>query len=173
MIGINTVISKYNVKKIPTIYEFVTKEIRPDSYICEVAEQRAKLYNLNLNITPKYENVLRFLIKKLKDQHDKNKTFNLKNKLRIEFYENLLSGKNIDCYCGFSSVNIMPNGDVWLCYVKKSNIGNLRKTNYNFEKIWLNKKAEKERERVKKCKYPCKLVNAFYTNFIFNKPFII
>ena len=40
-----------------------------------------------------------------------------------------------------------------------------------FAKTLISKKAEKEREKIKNCKYNCKLANAFYTNFLLNSPF--
>jgi MoaA/NifB/PqqE/SkfB family radical SAM enzyme len=48
-VGINTVISKYNISFFSEIYEFIQK-IKPDSYVVEIAENMAKLYNLNLEI---------------------------------------------------------------------------------------------------------------------------
>jgi radical SAM protein with 4Fe4S-binding SPASM domain len=165
-VGINTVISRYNINQIKELYEFVSEKLKPDSYICEVAENRAKLYNLDLNVTPNYRDVLNFLIREHRE--GKGEIPELIKNLRNDFYRYLISDNMLDCYAGYASVNIMPDGDVWLCYVKKSKIGNLREANFDFKKIWFSEKADKERNKIKNCKYKCKLVNAFYTSAMCN-----
>jgi len=165
-IGINTVISKYNINQIKELYKFVTKNLKPDSYVCEVAENRAKLYNLNLELTPNYDEVLNFLIRK--QRKVKGEISGMIKNLRNDFYRHLIDKKTLNCYAGYASANIMPNGDMWICYVKKSKIGNLRHATYDFKKIWYSKKADEERDKVKRCKYECKLVNAFYTGTMCN-----
>ena len=42
-IGIHTVISSYNVDSLPELCEFVQRELKPDSFITEIAEERVEL----------------------------------------------------------------------------------------------------------------------------------
>ena len=46
-LGIHTVISKFNVSQIPDIYRTV-RSLHPDSYVTEIAEERAELDNLGV-----------------------------------------------------------------------------------------------------------------------------
>lgn len=165
-IGINTVISKHNINHMKELYDFVTKNLKPDSYVCEVAENRARLHNLGLDLTPHYKEILKFFVRKLKK--GKNGVPELIKNLRINFYKHLIDEEALDCYAGYASANIQSKGDVWICDHKKNRIGNLRRTNYDFKKIWFSEKADEERSKVKKCKHKCKLVNAFYTSTMCN-----
>ncbi len=50
-IGIHTVISRFNVERIPDIYKSL-RTYQPDSYITEIAEERVELDTIGSNITP-------------------------------------------------------------------------------------------------------------------------
>ncbi len=52
-IGIHTVISRFNVKRIPEIYRHLIM-LKPDSYISEIAEEREELDTIGSNISPQY-----------------------------------------------------------------------------------------------------------------------
>jgi MoaA/NifB/PqqE/SkfB family radical SAM enzyme len=167
-VGFNTVISNLNIKKFPQIYEQLQR-LHPDSYICEMAENRANLGNLELRITPEddeYQRVLKFLISAFSNQRRKG-TSELVRRLRIQFYKYLVSNKKINNYEGIASAYIMSNGEVWLSCSKKFIAGNLRDVNYDFRKIWFSEKAERYR-KIMNSNYSTISVNAFYTNFICN-----
>jgi len=167
-VGFNTVISSLNVKNFQQIYEQI-QQLNPDSYICEVAENRAKLYNFDLQITPElndYQKALSFLISSLSNLKRKDAP-ELVRKLRIEFYRYLMSKQNISNYEGIASAYIMSNGEVWLSYSKRFVAGNLRDVNYDFKNIWFDEKAEQYR-KIMNTRYNTSAVNAFYTNFICN-----
>ncbi|MBW1855162.1 MAG: radical SAM protein, partial [Deltaproteobacteria bacterium] len=53
-IGIHTVISKFNVSRIPDIYRQL-QSLHPDSYITEIAEEREELNTIGSGITPEYD----------------------------------------------------------------------------------------------------------------------
>ena len=42
-LGVHTVISNFNIDEFETIYAFVRDELKPDSFISEVAEERVEL----------------------------------------------------------------------------------------------------------------------------------
>jgi len=168
-IGINTVISKHNVNHIQELYEFVRENIRPDSHIFELAENRSKLYNLKLKLSPKkknYKKAISFIISKLKEE-DKEGKLNLIKYLRIEYYNSLLTGKFPKGLEGIASAYIMSDGGIWASYSKKYIIVNLRDSEYDFNKIWFSEKGRKTRNIMNK-KYNTTLVNAFYTNVFSN-----
>jgi len=167
-VGFNTVISNLNVKNFQQIYEQI-QQLNPDSYICEVAENRAKLYNFDLQITPElndYQKALSFLISSLSNLKRKDAP-ELVRKLRIQFYRYLMSNQNVSNYEGIASAYIMSNGEVWLSYSKRFVAGNLRDVNYDFKNIWFDEKSEQYR-KIMNNGYSTSAVNAFYTNFICN-----
>jgi hypothetical protein len=51
VLGIHSVISTFNVKRFSEIYEGLV-QLEPDSYITEVAEERAELLTVGTGITP-------------------------------------------------------------------------------------------------------------------------
>lgn len=54
-LGIHTVISNYNVDSFAELCEFVQRELKPDSYITEIAEERVEIDTVGLGITPTAE----------------------------------------------------------------------------------------------------------------------
>jgi len=171
-IGIHTVISRFNVSRIPEIYSYLRK-YKPDSYITEIAEERKELDTIGANISPGYPDYVKavdFLIQKLKED-DFKRIGRITRAFRIEYYKmvkKLLKIKKqvIPCYAGFASVQIAPDGDVWMCCIEADSIGNLRDADYKFKKVWFSEKAAILRRRIKDGKCHCPLANASYTNML-------
>lgn len=165
-IGVNTVISKFNIDKLDEIHAFVKNELKPDSFIAEVAENRSNLYNESDDIrSVSYDTALRILMSQNSDS--KKLTPVIVKLARDVFYKALMSRKPHRCFAGFASACIMPKGDVWLSCVKSSSIGNLKDANYDFRSMWFSEKANAMREEFKKpCN--CMLANAHYTNLMCN-----
>lgn len=167
IVGINTVISRHNVVDFPKIYSYIKNNFNPDSYVCEIAENRAKLYNMKLKITPEkneYHKALLFLINSLEKDREKNIS-DIVRSLRIEFYKFLMKRYPLKNFEGIASAYIMHNGDIWVSYSKPYVIDNLRGVGYDFRKFWFNYKANHFRKKMEK-NYQNMLANAFYTNFI-------
>jgi len=173
-IGIHTVISKFNVTRIPEIYRHL-RTLNPASYITEIAEEREELNTVGTGISPDYHdyaNAIDFLSKELAQDHF-NRVGKITRAFRIEYYQmvkRILEERRqvIPCYAGFASAQIAPNGDVWMCCMKAESIGNLRDVSYDFKKIWFSQKAEIFRECIKKGRCYCPLANASYTNMLHN-----
>ncbi|MFX1538264.1 MAG: radical SAM protein [Promethearchaeota archaeon] len=173
-LGIHTVISAFNVHEIPQIYEQL-KELKPDSYITEIAEERVELGTVGEKITPPledYSKAVDYLLEEIKRQDFKGLS-KLTRAFRLEYYnlvkETLKERKQvIPCYAGFASAQIAPEGDVWACCIKAEPIGNLRKFNYDFRKIWFNQKADNMRKSIIAGNCYCPLANASYTNIVCN-----
>jgi len=173
-IGIHTVISRFNVSRIPDIYKHLLT-LKPDSYITEIAEEREELDTLGSDITPEYqnyENAIDFLIKKLKADSF-NKIGRITRAFRIEYYKMvkkiLIEHRQIiPCYSGFASAQIAPDGDVWFCCIKAESIGNLRDVGYDYKNIWHSENAKELRKSIKKGECCCPLANSSYTNMLHN-----
>lgn len=171
-VGIHTVISRFNVNRIPAIYNRLIK-YGPDSYITEMAEERVELDTIGAGISPMpaaYGKAVDFLIEELKRNNYK-KIGKITRAFRIEYYKmvkNILKTKSqaIPCYSGIASAQIAPDGDVWGCCVKAEPIGNLRTAGYDLKKIWLSEEAKSLRHKIKSEKCFCPLANASYTNML-------
>jgi len=171
-VGIHTVISRFNVSRIPAIYEQL-KDLRPDSYITEIAEERNELETIGTDITPSVEEygaAVDFLTRHLQ-KGSLNRVGKLTRAFRMEYYQmvkNILKEKRqiIPCYAGIASGQIAPDGDVWMCCVKAESAGNLRDNEYNLRKIWYSENARAMRTRIKNGKCYCPLANASYTNML-------
>jgi len=173
-VGIHTVISRYNVDRIPEIYEGL-RSLNPDSYITEIAEEREELCTMGSNITPSVETYSRavdYLTDRLRHEHFSG-VGRITRALRVEYYRMVITvlGEHrqiIPCYAGFASTQIAPDGDVWMCCVKAQPIGSLRDSNYDLKNIWFSEKANAMRMSIRNGECYCPLANASYTNMLHN-----
>lgn len=178
-LGIHSVISNFNVNDFENVYNGLIK-LKPDSYITEIAEERVELDTIGAGITPnydKYSKAINFLIDEMKKRPPK-KVAKIAWAFRLQYYEIVkkwLKEKKqiIPCYAGWLSVQIAPNGDVWPCCIRANAMGNLRKANYNFKKIWFSEKTDKIRESIKNKECNCPLANAHYTNMLEHFPTLV
>ncbi len=173
-VGIHTVISRFDVARIPVISEHL-RSLEPDSYITEIAEERGELGTIGADITPAgrdYAAAVDFLSKQMK-YGSYNKVGRLTRAFRREYYQivkRVLKEKRqiIPCYAGVASGQIAQNGDVWMCCVKAESAGNLKDFEYNFRKVWFSEEAQIMRASIKEGACYCPLANASYTNMLHN-----
>lgn len=180
-IGVHSVVSKFNVNRLLDIYDYVEKELEPDSYICEIAEHRSELFNVKDNITPdvaSYENVILRLCQKIKEDYlNKSGVPKLIQAFRLEYYNLVIKELKqkrqvLPCYAGFASCQISPYGDVWPCCILayEASMGNLRENDYKFKKLWRSKKASEVRKKIKAGFCYCPMANVHYTNMLCHIP---
>lgn len=171
-LGIHTVISRYNVHEIPTIYNYF-KEKHPDSYITEIAEERVELDTIGAGISPspdEYEKAINFLID-ASAQEKYSGISGITQAFRMDYYNHvkMVLRKHqqvLPCYAGFASAHIAPDGDVWTCCIRADPIGNLRDVDYDFKKLWDNDRVRSQRVSIKNRECYCPLANAHYTNML-------
>lgn len=171
-LGIGTVISKFNSGDFGDILDLI-EELRPDSFVCEIAEERVELGTVGLDITPslkEYERILNLLLFRIK-RREFSGIPRLTQAFRLVYYdlskEIILKKKQvIPCYAAFSSAQITPSGEVWACCVKAFSLGDLRKVGYDFKKVWFSEEAEAVRKKIKGRVCYCPLANASYTNIL-------
>jgi MoaA/NifB/PqqE/SkfB family radical SAM enzyme len=171
-VGIHTVISKFNVTQIPDIYRSI-RALHPDSYVTEIAEERVELDNLGFDITPEvgdYADAVDFLARALRKDRF-NRIGRVTRALRLEYYalvKRILQERHqiIPCYAGIASAQIAPNGDIWTCCVRAEPLGNLRETNYDFDKLWTSERANILRQKIRRGECYCPLANVSYTNML-------
>jgi MoaA/NifB/PqqE/SkfB family radical SAM enzyme len=175
-IGIHTVISCYNVDKFVSIANTIM-ELKPDTYITEIAEERAELGTIGEKITPdliSYKSAVDFLIHRIKQQKCSGMN-KITQAFRIEYYQmvkqiQLYKTQIIPCFAGIASVQISPEGEVWSCCIKAKSMGNLREN--SLKAIWWNKEFKVERKSIAKKECYCPLANAAYTNMLLHFPTI-
>jgi MoaA/NifB/PqqE/SkfB family radical SAM enzyme len=176
-LGIHTVVSVQNVERIPEIYEYVRRELRPDSFITEIAEERVELSTMGEPITPdaaSYARAVDFLIDRMREERHEGIS-RITQSFRVRYYElvkRFLESRRqiIPCYAGVASAQIAPDGDVWFCCVKAEPVGNLREAGYDFRTIWFGEKARAARKVVSDGGCACPLANASYTNMLMHLP---
>jgi MoaA/NifB/PqqE/SkfB family radical SAM enzyme len=174
-IGIHTVISKFNVDNFREVAGTLI-DMKPDSYITEIAENRVELGTENADISPpypKYAQAIDYLLFTIKNRSFKGMN-RITQALRIEYYnlvKKIIREQKavIKCYAGILTMQIAPNGDVWPCCMLAKEMGNLKDYNYNFKKLWSKNQAlQKERQRIRQEKCFCPMANASYTNMLMN-----
>lgn len=171
-VGIHTVISRFNVERIPAIYEEL-RQLEPDSYITEIAEERVELGTIGREITPSLEQYARavgYLSEQLQRQRFSGVS-TVTQAFRLEYYRlvtKILAARTqvIPCYAGILSAQIAPQGDVWPCCVRADVMGNLRENHYNFRAIWHSAAANRIRKSIRNKACFCPLANASYTNML-------
>lgn len=176
-LGVHTVISNFNVDEFENIYSFVHNELKPDSFISEIAEERVELDTVGMGITPsinKYQPV----IDKLQDDNRKahfTGVSRITQSFRDRYYDivkkTLVEKRQIiPCLAGIASAQIAPNGDVWTCCIRAESVGNLRDHNYDFHATWTTPKADELRRSIKAGECYCPLANVSYTNMLCHTP---
>jgi MoaA/NifB/PqqE/SkfB family radical SAM enzyme len=176
-LGVHTVISNFNVDEFENIYQFVRDELKPDSFISEIAEERVELDTVGMGITPplqKYQPVIERLQEGIR-KAEFNGVSRITQAFRDRYYDivkRTLVEKHqvIPCLAGVASAQIAPNGDVWTCCIRAEAVGNLREHNYDFRSVWTTTKADELRRSIKAGECYCPLANASYTNMLCHIP---
>src|SRR5438477_5581703 len=176
-LGVHTVISNFNIHTFPELCEYVSRELQPDSFITEIAEERVELDTVGLGITPsaeRYTVAIDTLLESLRDQRLTG-VAEVTQAFRRRYYELVKrtlreQRQVIPCMAGVASAQIAPNGDVWTCCVRAQSMGNLREHDYDFGSVWRTGKANELRRSIKAGECYCPLANAAYTNMLTHAP---
>src|SRR5256714_355016 len=179
-LGVHTVISSFNVDSFAALCAFVQRELKPDSYITEIAEERVELDTVGLAITPpaeKYSVAIDTLLASLRAQRLSGLS-QVTQAFRRQYYELVKrtlreQRQVIPCLAGIASAQIAPNGDVWTCCVRAESMGNLRAHDYDFARVWRTAKASELRRSIKAGECYCPLANAAYTNMLTHGPTLL
>lgn len=172
-IGIHTVISQHNVDDVIPLMQHVREELRPDSFITEVAEERVELDTIGLDITPtaeKYRHIADQLIEDI-DNETAAGVAGIAQAFRRHYYQTTVrtlteQRQVLPCSAGVNSGHIAPNGDVWTCCIRAEPIGNLRETDYDLRPIWSGERADELRGSIRRGECHCPLANAAYSSML-------
>ena len=172
-IGVHSVISNFNIDHFPVLHDFVVNEMKPDSFISEIAEERVELGTIGTGITPKrdaYANAVDRLIDSSAEHAHEGRS-KVIQAFRRKYYDLVKrylerEAQAVPCYAGWASTHIAPNGDVWTCAVRAEPIANLRDHDYDFKRIWFGNEASPLRRSIKRGECACPLANAAYTSML-------
>jgi MoaA/NifB/PqqE/SkfB family radical SAM enzyme len=172
VVGIHSVISVFNVRRFPEIHDALAA-LGPDSYITEVAEERAELQTLGSGITPAprdYAAAVDFLTSRMKAS-PRAGFASIIDAFRMEYYrlaKRILQERRqvIPCYAGLTSCHVAADGDLWGCCTRAEPLGNLREAGYDFARLWQGRPAAAFRRSVKNKECECPLANVSYTNIL-------
>ncbi len=178
VLGVHTVVSKFNVDRIPDIEREARAIFRPDSYIAEVAENRVELGTMHKDIAPDpaaFRRAVEHLCTAIRARRSTHPVARLVESLRLEYYERaarILEEQRqvIDCYAGRASAQLAPDGHVWGCCVRAESLGNVRDHGYDFRAVWRGDAAARFRDSVRAHECACPLANASYTNLLLDVP---
>lgn len=174
VLGVHSVVSRFNVARIPEIEREARAIFRPDSYITEFAENRVELGTMTKDISPSAEDyriAASHLQASIRSQWSLHPVARLVQALRHEYYDlaaQIVAEKRqvVDCYAGWASAQIAPDGHVWGCCTRAESMGNLRDVGYDFKAIWFGPEANAFRDSVRRKECACPLANASYTNLL-------
>ncbi len=173
-LGINTVISRYNIDGIPDLIKYVGT-MEPDTHIFEPAQQRKELRVNTLDLEPpldKYTKLLP-LLSEAGQPGNNNRFTQAIGSFRREYYRLSLkimkrSEQVIPCFAGIVSAHISPGGNVWPCCTLASPMGNLRDNRYRFDRVWDSREASQIRKYIRARRCYCAMANASYSNIAMN-----
>jgi MoaA/NifB/PqqE/SkfB family radical SAM enzyme len=172
-VGVHSVISNFNIDHFPTLHDFVVNELKPDSFISEIAEERVELGTIGTGITPgrgAYADAVDRLIESSAENAHQGRS-QVIQAFRRKYYDLVkryleTQGQAVPCHAGWASAHIAPNGDVWTCAVRAEPIANLRDHGYDFKRIWFGSEASPLRKSIRRGECACPLANAAYTSML-------
>jgi MoaA/NifB/PqqE/SkfB family radical SAM enzyme len=156
-VSINTVIMPENEKELSSIADYARTNLHLDMHSFEFMRGKP---------SPAFPDLMNFqsisdsfsTARKTIDYYDYKKGWRGRLLKKAKLYEHDLlvktmrdRRKQIDCYAGRMSVTMNPYGDVFACELVNDSIGNIRDYDYDFEKLWLSKKAQEIKHKLKDC----------------------
>ncbi|HEX9097361.1 MAG TPA: radical SAM protein [Candidatus Dormibacteraeota bacterium] len=179
-LGVHSVISTFSIDTFAELCEYVQRELKPDSFITEIAEERVELDTVGCGITPtveQYTVAIDTLLESMREQRLSG-IAEVTQAFRRQYYEIVKrtlreQRQVIPCMAGVASAQIAPNGDVWTCCVRAQSMGNLREHNYDFGTVWRTGRANELRRSIKAGECYCPLANAAYTNMLVHEPTVM
>ena len=178
VLTVHTVISKFNIARFYDIYHGL-QPLEPDSYITEVAEERAELSTLGWEITPlaeEYAPIADFLSQQARRQPVKGLA-RVTQAFRAQYYQLakkvlFTNEQEIPCHAGWASAHIAPNGDIWSCCIRAESVANLRETDYDLRPIWFEHVGglREMRASISAGECACPMANANYANMLLHPP---
>jgi MoaA/NifB/PqqE/SkfB family radical SAM enzyme len=175
-VGVQTTISKFNVRKVKDLFCFFSGRDIPVFFTFAV---NGDVYrNRGLNVSPKGNKklfeILDFIENNIEGKDLKSFLSKIYLKLSKKFFLQKKGETVVPCYASYSSLTINAFMDVRACDPYSSVIGNLRENNYNILNILKSKRCKEIRERINNKKCPgCWISCEAYPTILQNFPHAI
>jgi len=169
-IGIHTLISRFNLNEISSIYDRFLPLDHIDSMGCSIAEERHELGTTGESIAPSKDEtreILDMLTSRISPHKKLNRTL---KSLRVGYYDFLkkwitCGRQPMSCFAARSSCQITADGNVVSCgarWTEEGLIGNLREVDYDFRKIWYSPQADRVRSSIRQGACSCPQLHVYY-----------
>lgn len=173
-LGVNTVLSRFNVERADEIFDYVLSVVRPDSYVVELAQIRPEYHNQDDVIAPDPALASRaidsFLAKS--DKHARRGVSRLVEAFRQKYYADvkreLRSPVGHECYSAFATCSVTAHGQVWSNTQRADPMGDLRDFDLDFRALWRSREAEAARAKIRAERCHCETSNVAYSNTLMN-----
>lgn len=175
-VGVGTVISSMNIDHLPEIIDRA-EAFEVDTYISEVAEERAEMRNVSSGITPTAARYRAAIRRFQSDTFQRVKEARglelLTQGIRHIYYDitaEWLETREqvLPCFAGISNAHISAYGELWPCAIlaDSRSLGNLKDNGYDFWRVWHSDRADEVRAGIKARQCDCPLANQAYANVL-------
>jgi len=182
-VGLGTVISRRNIDHLTEIQSYALK-LGVDTYISEIAEERAEMSNSADGMTPdpdEYELAVRSFGERIEETLPTLSGLSrVTQTLRTLYYDlavRILREKRqvIPCYAAISNAHLSAHGEIWPCAVLGTprSLGNVRAHDHDFRKIWASDGAREVRRFIRSGGCQCPLANQAYANLLLHGPSVL
>jgi len=173
-VGVNTVLSRFNIEDADTIFDYVLAKLQPDSYVVELAQIRPEYHNAGDRIAPPPELAERALSSFVEksERHARRGVSRLVRAFRKKYYRDvrreLHDPVGHECFSAFTTCAVTAHGEVWSNTQRADPMGNLRDFDYDFQRLWRSPEADRARERIRSERCHCETSNVAYSNTLMN-----
>lgn len=170
----NSCFMQNNQDELMDLLKYLKTEIDPDTMGVTYIRGEARLSETQQNLyNQKYKEAIDYLTDL---KYDKFKNHPLANFIwgattlaRHKVFENLKTGKrNFECYVIKKMIVIDDMGEVKICEMLPTSLGNLREHDYDIKRIVTSDLAKKEYEKIKKHQCNCTWECAIRTGVMYN-----
>jgi len=152
----NIVFCRYNQDRIIEIYDYLYERFGFDNICLSLVRGRPKEIAAKDVDLEKYWQAHQYIRKTKRFTHYTSILSHLitkKEDMQVELFIYSFINKKavIPCLASQHSAVLLPNGDLVLCELRPEKIGNLRKANYDFKKLWHLSSIWRLREKIKGC----------------------
>ncbi|MCD6093952.1 MAG: radical SAM protein [Candidatus Omnitrophica bacterium] len=167
-----TTLCSLNQNRIDHFYRFVSSKLKPDYMGLNLIRGELKdntLKEVNLDV---YQRIYKQILNRYFESRKKRKDYRFHLFYKREVLRLLLKiiqeeKFQTSCYAGVLSAVIYEQGDVYPCELLDRKMGNLRKFDYDFKRLWVSSEAREIKREIREsrcfCRHECNLpINIFF-----------
>jgi len=170
VVGVNTVISRFNADRAGAIFDYVQGELRPDSHVVELAQIRPEYHNQGDRIAsdPALARAAIDAFSARARSAERSGVPRWVKAFRAEYYQDvkqeLAQARGHRCFSAFATCSLMPHGEVWSNTQRADVLGNVRDFSLDFRALWQGEGADAARQRIRSELCHCETSNVAYSN---------